>query len=158
MVSGASGSPLRTFVEADPDLPPVLADAEELMAVLLFFARLAHSAMPEGGILRLGAALDEVAEHHAHAARLSPGCYVRLSVTDTGTGVAAEEHATLAGASSTMAGTGSDTAFEFGLAREFIDQLGGGITRESRPGAGTTVALWLPEAKTDHARQADPSG
>jgi len=157
-LSGTSEAHHRTLVEAVPNLPPVLADAEELAAVLLALARLAQSAMPEGGTLRFEAALETVAESHVHAARLSAGRYVRLSIIDTGTGVATQEHAALIGASSTASGVGSDTALEFAFVREFIDQLGGGMSRESRPGAGTTITLWLPGAEADRSREAGASG
>ena len=69
-------------------MPPVLADPEELKAVLLGLAAAARGAMPEGGTLTLGAALEEVAPGAGHhPAGLRPGRYVRLSVSDTGTGL-----------------------------------------------------------------------
>jgi signal transduction histidine kinase len=153
-LSSTSGSHVRTSVEVDPCLPPVLADPEELTAVLLALTGLARTAMPEGGTLRIAAGLDVVARDITHPARLSPGRYVRLSVADTGTGVANQEQATSGGSVSNMGGVGLDMVFEFALAHELMEQLGGGMIQESRPGVGTTVRLWLPAANADRTEDA----
>lgn len=140
MSAAAAGAPLRVRVQADPDLPPVLADPEELRAVLLGLAAAAREAMPEGGTLTLGAALDEVAEGAAHPARLRPGRYLRFSVADTGTGLGGEGETAWPGADLDLA-----------LAHAFSEEAGGGLLRESQAGAGTTVAFWLPAAGTGAA-------
>jgi signal transduction histidine kinase len=154
-LANAPDAPLRIQVEADPHLPPVLADPEELTAVLRGLAVAAQGAMPEGGTLTLGAALEEVvAQGVGHPARLGPGRYVRLSVTDTGTGMGGERR-TAAGAPPATAGSpGSGEGFGLALARDFAEQAGGGLAREDRAGVGSTVALWLPAAEVARAGEA----
>jgi signal transduction histidine kinase len=147
--ASALDAPFRTLVDVDPRLPPVLADAAELGGVLLGLAAGARDAMPEGGTLTLGAALDEVAGGAAaHPARLRPGRYVRFSVADTGTGLGGGGRAD------------ADAELGLALARDFAEQAGGGLARDTEAGIGTTVALWLPVADTEAASavEADPEG
>jgi signal transduction histidine kinase len=146
------GIPLRVQVDANPHLSPVLADPEELKAVLLGLAAAARDAMPEGGTLTLGAALDEIAPGPEHPARLRPGRYIRLSVADTGTGLGDEGQTEAESSSSTTRLPGLSTQFELALVRDFAEQVGGGLARESKLGVGSTVALWVPVAEV-----ADPT-
>jgi hypothetical protein len=79
-----------------------------------------------------------------HPAKLSPGHYVRLSVEDTGVGM---DEATLERAVEpffSTKGVGRGTGLGLSMVHGLASQLGGGLTIDSRPGAGTTVALWLP--------------
>jgi signal transduction histidine kinase len=141
VLANIPGTPLRVQVDVPPHLPAVLADPEELKAVLLGWAAAARDAMPEGGTLTLGAALDEIALGAEHPARLPPGRYIRLSVADTGTGLGGENPPSAAGSPSL------GTQFELALVRDFAEQAGGGLARESRPGVGSTIALWVPVAE-----------
>jgi signal transduction histidine kinase len=148
-------TPLRIKVDADPHLPPVLADPEELKAVLLGLAAAARSAMPEGGTLTLRAALDEVAPGAGHPARLRPGCYVRLSVVDTGTGLGGEEQVAAETLSSTTGSPNLSAQLELSLINDFARHVGGGMTRTSSPRVGSTVALWLPVPEDTNTADAD---
>jgi signal transduction histidine kinase len=107
--------------------------------VLLGLAAAARDAMPEGGTLTLGAALDEITSATEHQAALRPGRYLRVFVADTGTG--------LGGGVSLPGASDPGAEFELAFARTFAEQVGGGLVREGRPGVGTTVTLWLPAAE-----------
>lgn len=148
--AGGSGEPLQIRVDAPPHLPAVLADPEELRAVLLGLAASARGAMPEGGVLTLRAALDEVAEGGAaqHPARLRPGPYIRFSVTDTGTGLGTGEQADAGTAPLAPGWPGPGAGLDLAMARDFAEQAGGGLAQESEAGVGTTVVLWLPAVET----------
>ena len=141
------GAPLRIRVEAGPDLPPVLADSEELEAVLTSLATTAREAMPEGGTLTLGAALEDVSADASRAARLRPGRYVRLFVADTGTGLGGDG-TPARGEAHVLAAKPADGSTNLGLAmaRELAGQAGGAVDLDIRAGVGTTVLLWLPKA------------
>ena len=141
-------APLRIRVDAAPGLPPVLADPEELEAVLASLAATARDAMPEGGTLTLGAALENVAPDAARDPRLRPGRYVRLFVADTGTGLG-NGGGTLADTEACdLPAKRADGGTDLGLAmaRELAEQAGGAVDLEARAGAGTTVTLRLPTA------------
>ncbi len=97
-------------------------------------------------MLFLAAAAQTVPDGQVNAADLLPGRYLRLSVSDTGTGMDA---ATLARASEPFFTTkplGKGTGLGLAMARGFAEQSGGGFAIESVAGMGTTVTLWFPAA------------
>jgi signal transduction histidine kinase len=144
-----AGAPLRVRVEASPDLPPVLADREELEAVVASLAAAARDAMPEGGTLTLGGALEDVApDDAARDPRLRPGRYVRLTVADTGTGLRSGGGTPARAEGHGPTAERADTSTDLGLtmARALAEQTGGAVDLEARAGAGTTVTLRLPTA------------
>jgi signal transduction histidine kinase/ActR/RegA family two-component response regulator len=142
------GAGVGVRTEIAPGLPPLRADKGQLETVLLNLATNARDAMAAkgGGLLTLAATEERVEAGPRHAAALAPGGYLRLSVTDTGTGMDA---ATLARATEpffTTKGPGQGTGLGLAMAKGFAEQSGGGIAIESRPGRGTTVTLWLPRS------------
>jgi signal transduction histidine kinase len=155
---GAPG--LRVRVEAEPDLPPVLADRGELETVLVNLAANARDAMPGGGTLTLAAAAVTVSEGVAapHPAGLRPGRYVRLSAADTGAGMDAETLARAAEPFFTTKPEGEGTGLGLAMAREFAERAGGGFAVASEPGLGTTVTLWLPVAGAAASPGVGPAG
>jgi signal transduction histidine kinase len=141
-------APLRIRVDAAPDLPPVLADPKELEAVLASLAATARDAMPEGGTLTLGAALDNVNPDAARCPGLRPGRYVRLFVADTGTGLGSGGATPADTEARDLAAKRANGATDLGLAmaRELTEQAGGAVDLEARAGVGTAVTLRLPAA------------
>ena len=146
MLAHTLGVGIAMQTAADQNLPTLLADKGQLETVLVNLAVNARDAMPEGGTLLLAAAPEAVLDGKAHPAGLAPGGYLRLSVSDTGTGTTA---ATLARASEPFFTTkpiGQGTGLGLAMARGFAHQSGGGFVIESASGQGTTVTLWFPEA------------
>ena len=145
MLAHTLGAGVAIEVAADQNLPALFADKSQLELVLVNLAVNARDAMPNGGRLLLAAAREVVLDK-AHPAGLASGCYLRLSVSDTGVGMTA---ATLARASEpffTTKPVGQGTGLGLSMARGFAHQSGGAITIASSPGQGTTVTLWFPEA------------
>lgn len=146
MLEPTLGAGVSVRIETSPRTPMLLADKAQLETVLVNLAINARDAMLAGGTLTLSARPLEVREPVAHAVGLAPGTYVRLDVTDTGTGM---DKATLARASEpffTTKPAGQGTGLGLAMARGFAEQSGGGFEIASAPGQGTTVTLWLPKA------------
>jgi signal transduction histidine kinase len=114
-----------------PGLPPVLADRDQILQVLLNLVRNGLEAMPSGGRLTVGA-------------RATPGG-VALSVSDEGPGIPAADlerifepyHTTKPG------GTGLGLA----IARRIAEEHGGALAASSPPGGGATFTLELAAAE-----------
>ena len=146
MLAHTIGTGVTLRIVADEALPVLLTDKGQLETVLVNLAVNARDAMPRGGVLCLGAEAEIVVGPGDHAAGLAPGRYLRLWVSDTGTGMSP---ATLARASEPFFTTkppGQGTGLGLAMARGFAEQSGGGFAVVSTEGQGTTVTLWFPEA------------
>ncbi len=136
------GANIDVQLELTPDLPPALADKGQLEAVLVNLATNSRDALPSGGTIAFVAGKETASgDHPAH---LAPGAYVRLDVTDTGTGM---NEATLKHALEPFFTTkeqGKGTGLGLSMARGFAEQSRGALRVESQVGRGTTVTLWLP--------------
>jgi signal transduction histidine kinase len=135
---------IRLGVTVAPDLPPALADRAQLETVLVNLAANARDAMPRGGTLALHATAETV-KTRAISPNLAPGRYVRIVVTDNGTGMDAATLARAAEPFFTTKPKGKGTGLGLALARDFAEQYAGAIA--SQLGRGTEVTLWLPQAR-----------
>jgi signal transduction histidine kinase/ActR/RegA family two-component response regulator len=144
LIASSVGPAIEFRVRFAPNLPPALADPNQLELAILNLCVNARDAMPEGGPLTV--TVDEVTIGPGSEPKLPPGLYVRLSVIDAGHGMDA---ATLARAvepfystKETGRGTGLGLSMVHGLAA----QLGGGFILSSVLGQGTRADLYLPIA------------
>jgi signal transduction histidine kinase/CheY-like chemotaxis protein len=126
---------------------PIFADRHQLENALLNLAVNARDAMENGGTLTVATA--QVALAAGDVPDLDAGEYVRIAVSDTGTGI---ERAVLDRifepfftTKPTGKGTGLGLSQVFGYAR----QSGGTVTVDSIVGTGTTVSIYLPRHTTD---------
>ncbi|MDO8381065.1 PAS domain-containing sensor histidine kinase [Phenylobacterium sp.] len=127
-----------------PGLPPVLTDANQLETVLLNLVVNARDAMPEGGRITIKAAEQTLGP--ASEVGLPAGAYVRLAVTDTGTGMDEDTLARAAEPFYTTKGVGKGTGLGLPMVYGLAEQSGGRLVLNSRPGHGTQVELWLRRA------------
>jgi PAS domain S-box-containing protein len=138
------GPSVRLVTRFPRSLPPAITDANQLEAALLNLAVNARDAMPGGGQITIEA--QAVAVPRDSDTGLPPGGYVRLSITDEGTGM---DPQTLARASEpffTTKGIGKGTGLGLSMVHGLAEQSGGRMMISSEPGRGTRVELWLPEA------------
>jgi signal transduction histidine kinase len=119
----------------------VEADVNQLESALLNLAVNARDAMDGVGTITI--ATDEV-QVPADDAALAAGRYVRLSMTDSGSGM---NEATLKRATEpffTTKGVGKGTGLGLSMVHGLAEQLGGTLILSSRPDVGTTAEIWLP--------------
>jgi PAS domain S-box-containing protein len=134
----------RVLVESDlpVDLPYICGRTDELMQVFLNLLVNALDAMPDGGTLRVWAALRE--PQKADTAYPSPSARLAIvvGVGDTGCGIAPELQSRIFAPFITTKRDG--TGLGLSISSEIIQQHGGRIDLESQPGIGSTFFVMLP--------------
>jgi PAS domain S-box-containing protein len=129
-----------------PDVPAVLADPVHLHQIVINLATNAYHAMEDrGGELRLHLdAVECTAADLQHHADIRPGRFVRLSVSDTGTGISPAVQNRMFEPFFTTKETGKGTGMGLATVHGIVTNCGGFITCESQLGFGTTFHVFLP--------------
>ena len=153
LIDRTMGPEIRIAPAAEAGLWPTLVDPSQLENALLNLCINARDAMPGGGTLRIVTANLTFDRRAAKEHGVSPGDYVSLCVTDTGTGMPPEVVARAFDPFYTTKPIGQGTGLGLSMIYGFVRQSGGQVRIESRVGEGTTVCLYLPrhsgEAETD---------
>jgi CheY-like chemotaxis protein len=100
--------------------------------------------MPSGGTLTLSADSELVSPGVRHPCGLGPGRYVRLVVSDTGTGMDQSVLGRVTEPFFTTKEPGKGTGLGLAMAKGFAEQSGGSLSIDSVLGKGTRIILWLP--------------
>ena len=144
MLQRSIGPTIQVDMAFDRGLALISVDPNQLELAILNLALNARDAMPDGGRLQISAQRDRVT---GGLPSLKSGDYVRMTVTDNGTGM---DEATLKRCSEPFfttkevgRGTGLGLSTVLGLAA----QSGGGMRISSTVGQGTKVELWFPVAE-----------
>jgi PAS domain S-box-containing protein len=159
------GENVQVRIKPARKLWPAVVDATQVDDALVNLAINARDAMPTGGTLAIeteNVALDE--DYAAQHVEVTPGDYVMLAVSDTGTGMPPDVIARVFEPFFTTKPTGSGTGLGLSQVYGFIKQSGGHVKIYSELGHGTTIKLYLPRAdaasveKEAPAEAAPPSG
>jgi len=141
------GETVRIETRLGAGVPLVLADAGQIENALLNLAINARDAMPEGGRLTVETALATVAP--ADSMEVAPGCYVRLTVADTGFGMPVEVRQRAFEPFFTTKGPGAGSGLGLSMVYGFVKQSGGHVELVSAPGEGTSIGIFLPVRDED---------
>jgi len=150
------GEDVEVRTDLDRSVGPVLADAGQFQQVLLNMAVNARDAMPTGGTFSIRTAPRFVAA--GQVSDVTPGSYVRVEVSDTGTGMDSETLRHLFEPFFTTKEEGRGTGLGLATCYGIVRQSGGFIEVATRLGNGTTFAIHLPvvdAAATTAGRVAD---
>jgi len=145
--------------EVPNDLWRVAGDATQLSQVVMNLCVNARDAMPGGGTLTLTA--ENLTLCHPVVSSpddVAPGSYVRITVTDTGTGIPPDVMDKIFDPFFTTKefgkGTGLGLSTVLGIARGH----GGAVNVYSEPGRGTRVAVYLPALGQEPRERVAPTG
>ena len=150
LVQRSIGSHIVVDVTVEDNLPAARIDPNQLELAVLNLAVNAADAMPGGGSLRIDVSERVLAD--GVVGDLGAGAFVRLAVTDTGSGM---DEATMRRAIEpfyTTKGIGKGTGLGLSMVHGLAAQSGGALALKSSPGKGTTAEIWLPVSQ----RAADP--
>ncbi|MDG4475515.1 PAS domain S-box protein [Thiovibrio frasassiensis] len=132
--------------EISEDLWDILADPTQIHQVIMNLCTNAVQAMePDGGVLFVR--LQNVDNTSTGRRDLGPGCYVQLSVSDSGMGIEPELQKRIFDPYFTTKGLGRGTGMGLAVVHGIVKSHHGLIQMESVPGQGTTFQVFFPRAE-----------
>jgi len=116
--------------------------------MLLALALNGIEAMPEGGNLKIGTEniFHTLPEGHHFPSELTPGRYVRLSVSDQGTGIGPDQLPQIFDPFFTTKVVGEGTGLGLSMVLGVMRQSGGTVGVQSEVGQGSSFELYFPAA------------
>jgi len=152
------GEAIKIRVRRSDNPSPVNVDRSQLENAIFNLAINARDAMPDGGAISIvtgDVTLDrQYASSHPH---VSPGRYVMIAVTDSGTGMTPEVMKRAFEPFFTTKQPGRGTGLGLSMVHGFVKQTGGHIELYSEPGHGTSVKIYLPQAEDGVVIKSDPA-
>jgi signal transduction histidine kinase len=151
------GATVRIETMLEGKLWQATADPSQIESVILNLAVNARDAMPDGGRLTIATANVPHGER-SKPAELTPGDYVSVCVSDTGTGMTEEVLRKAFEPFFTTKPVGSGTGLGLSQVYGIAKQTGGTVVIDTQVGRGTTVKVYLPRTTAAPAvRPADES-
>ncbi len=154
----------QLLIDAQPDLPPLMANATQIEQVLLNLVGNALQALngrPEGRVSVAARAWDgDIGPPAPGELQVLPPCGwpghgVCLVVQDNGSGMDAATLSRIFEPFFTTKPLGQGTGLGLAVVHGILAEHGAVLRVASAPGAGTTFSLWLPAALSAQALQQD---
>jgi signal transduction histidine kinase len=147
LLAKEQGSNVEIVTSFAEGLPPVRADAEQLLQVFLNLSLNALQAMPQGGRLLLSTSLRRATRRGAAAA------FLEVRFRDTGVGIPPGDLRNLFIPFFTTKEKG--TGLGLPISQRIIENHGGTIEIRSQPGEGATFTVLLPVESDAYAAYAE---
>ncbi len=133
LLNQSLGANVTVEVNLLPNLPPAIANLNQLELAILNLSINSRDAMPNGGVLKIATSLAE-----------NESRFVVITVSDTGCGMPPDVIARAFDPFFTTKPTGKGTGLGLSQVYGIIRQAGGEVLIDSKVGKGTTVILRLP--------------
>jgi two-component system cell cycle sensor histidine kinase/response regulator CckA len=149
------GEDVAVTIDMEAELGSVRADRNQLEQVILNLAVNSRDAMPEGGTLLIdtkNVRLDELYTRHHPGAKV--GEYVRMAVTDSGSGMDAETLAHIFEPFFTTKEIGKGTGLGLATVYGIVKQSGGYVWVDSVRDKGSSFQIFLPRVNDISVPQA----
>ncbi len=125
-------------------LPKIKADPSQIQQVILNLAVNAKDAMPAGGRLRVETDAEGMEESATGDSAGGSGGYVKVSVSDSGTGMNRDMQNKIFDPFFTTKEIGKGTGLGLYMVHSIVNNHGGYINLYSEPGKGTRFTIYLP--------------
>ena len=149
MLKRLIGEDIEFRVDSAESLWTIEADPDQIVQVLMNLCVNARDAMPQGGTLTIATGNVTVEEEEYWRARHTYhlGNYVKLSVTDTGTGISKEVQEQIFEPFFTTKEVGKGTGLGLAMVYGIVKQSGGYVWVDSELGQGACFTIYLPRVK-----------
>jgi len=144
MLHRSLGPAVRLEVIGAASLWSTVIDRNQLENAVLNLCINARDAMPEGGTVTIETSNKWLDHQVAIQRDMSPGQYVALCVTDTGTGMTPEVLGRAFDPFFTTKPSGVGTGLGLAMVHAFARQAGGQVRIYTELGKGTTICIYLP--------------
>ncbi len=145
MLKRIIGEDIQFITSLDPQLPNIKVDPNQLHQVLLNLAINSRDAMPTGGKLVINTLVKEIKKENINLdSDITPGTFVELSVSDTGTGMDKQTLSQIFEPFYTTKGSGKGTGLGLATVYGIVKQSKGFISVYSELGKGSTFRILFP--------------
>ncbi|WP_242011440.1 response regulator [Acetobacter fallax] len=164
---GPRAIPVRLDL-SEATLPLASTDPSLLEVALVNLCLNARDAQPKGGEIIISAREAVIAPDAVPATTpgnsgrerpdrpLPPGRYIVITVTDRGVGMSPEMQARIFEPFFTTKSVGSGIGLGLPMVYGYMQRNGGDVRVTSTPGAGTSIALWLPAVQAQTGAETSP--
>jgi signal transduction histidine kinase/CheY-like chemotaxis protein/integral membrane sensor domain MASE1 len=148
LVRGSTPAAIKVAFAGAPDDVIVMGDPTRLHQLLMNLCTNAVQAMGEGGTLELSVTTETLAAPlKVRSGEVPPGEYVRISVSDSGHGIAPEVIDRIFEPFFTTKPAGRGTGLGLALVHSVVSEHKAFIEVQSELGRGTTFTVWIPRVQ-----------
>jgi PAS domain S-box-containing protein len=145
LAAASLGPSVRLEKHLAADGAAIIGDPTQLHQVAMNLFTNALQAMENGGLLTVGLDRENVTQElRLSHGTLPPGDYVRLCVSDTGSGIPSDVLERMFDPFFTTKGPGKGTGLGLSLVHGIVADLGGAIDVSTAIASGATFVIWLP--------------
>lgn len=146
---------IEIILNLTEDIPLIMADPSQMHQVIMNLAVNARDAMPEGGRLTIETSLVGKENGAANGLSIGKGGFVKLSISDTGTGIDKDLQKRIFDPFFTTKDVSKGTGLGLYIVHSIINNHGGYINLYSEPNKGTRFNIYLPVTQAKDIKETD---